>query len=247
MKNGFHLFDSHTHMGTARHRDRTVTADDLLRDMDRHGVDRSMAIPYPVVAEHREQHDLIGRAALAHPDRLAGAACLYPYIPVAEFRDEVKRCREVYGFSALKLQPQYHGLNPFSASSDFFFETAFENGMAVICHTGTGMPFASPALCMMPARRFPELKIVLGHCGGGIYVHEAIVAALFCPNIYLEMSSLMPHHVREVLDHVPSDRLMIGSDLPESVAIEFAKILDMEIADEDKRNILSATASRVFV
>jgi len=247
MKNGFHLFDSHTHMGTARHSGRTVSADDLLRDMDRHGVDRSLAIPYPVVEDYRGQHDLIGRAVQAHPDRLSGAACLYPFIARTEFRDEVRRCREEYGFTALKLQPQYHGLNPFLASSDFFFEAAQENGMAVICHTGTGMPFSSPALCMMPARKFPALKIVLAHCGGGIYVHEAILAAVFCPNIFLELSSLMPHHIREVLNQVPCERLMIGSDLPESVETEFGKILGMDIGDDDKRNILSGTASRIFI
>jgi uncharacterized protein len=240
------LFDSHTHMGTARHSGRKVTSDDLLRDMDLHDVDLSMAIPYPVVDDYRGQHDVIGRAVQAHPDRLSGAACLNPFIARAEFRAEIRRCREQYGFTALKLQPQYHGLNPFLASSDFFFEAALENGMAVICHTGTGMPFSSPALCMMPARKFPGLKIVLAHCGGGIYVHEAMLAAVFCPNIFLEMSSLMPHHVREVLGQVPGDRLMIGSDLPESVDAEFGKILDMDIGDENKRNILSGTASRVF-
>ena len=246
MKNGFRIFDGHAHMGNARHSGRQVSSDDLLCDMDANGVDCAMAIPYPVVDDNRHQHDLIGRAVLAHPDRLRGAACLYPYIPTSEFRDEVRRCREHYGFTALKLQPQYQGLNPFSAASDFLFEAALENKMAVICHTGTGMPFSSPALCMMPARKFPALKIVLGHCGGGIYLHEAIVAALFCPNIYLELSSLMPHHVREVLNHVASDRLMIGSDLPESASTEFGKILGMDIADDDKRSILSATADRVF-
>ena len=33
-------------------------ADDLLRDMDRHGVDHSMAIPFPVVEDYRCQHEL---------------------------------------------------------------------------------------------------------------------------------------------------------------------------------------------
>ena len=163
-----------------------------------------------------------------------------------EVRDEVRRCREVYGFRALKLQPQYHGLNPLSAASDFFFETAEANQMAVICHTGAGLPFSLPSLCMMPARKFPELTIVVAHCGGGIFVHEAILAAVFCPNIVLELSSLMPHHVIEVLAQVPSNRLMVGSDLPESLGIEIGKILTLEIGDEDKRRILSETAGKVF-
>jgi predicted TIM-barrel fold metal-dependent hydrolase len=246
MKDGFRVFDTHTHIGHARHSGRTASADDLLRNMDRHGVDRSVVIPFPVVEDHRREHDLIGRAVKAHPDRLVGAACLNPHLPLSEFRDEVRRCREVYGFRAVKLQPQYHGLNPLSPASDFFFETALANCMSVICHTGAGLPFSLPSLCMMPAHKFPDLTIVVAHCGGGIFVHEAILAAVFCPNIVLELSSLMPHHVLDVLAQVPSGRLMVGSDLPESLEIEIGKILTLDVSDEDKRRILSETASEVF-
>jgi len=246
MKSGFRIFDTHTHLGVARHSGRTCTPDDLLRSMDRCGVDRSLAIPFPVVDDYRAQHDLIGRASREHPDRLLGCACLFPLIDRAMFQDEVRRCREEYGFAALKLQPQYHGLNPLSASSDFFFETALENHMAVICHTGSGLPLASPALLMMPARKFPDLRIVVAHAGGGIFVHKAILAALFCPNIALELSTLMPHHVIEVLSHVGSDRLMIGSDLPESVETEIGKILTLDVPDSDKHNILNETGCHIF-
>lgn len=246
MKSGFRIFDTHTHLGVARHSPRSCTPEELLRSMDRHGIDRSLAIPFPVVDDYRAQHDLIGQAVRDHPDRLMGAACLFPLIERTTFRKEVQRCREQYGFTALKLQPQYHGLNPLSGSSDFFFETAMENHMAVVCHTGSGLPLSSPALLMMPARKYPALKIVVAHAGGGIFVHEAILAALFCPNISLELSSLMPHHVLEVLSYISSDRLMIGSDLPESVETEIGKIQMLDIPDADKRNILHETGCRVF-
>jgi uncharacterized protein len=246
MKNGHRLFDTHTHIGTARHSGRVYSADDLLRDMDQFGVDRAVVIPFPVVEDFRAAHDEIGRAVEAHADRLVGSACLYPYIPEVEFRDEIRRCREQYGFRAVKLQPQYQALNPVSRTSDFWFETAIENGLAAICHTGTGAPFALPSSFMLPARRFPELRIVLSHSGGGVFVGEAITAAVFCPNIYLELSSLMPHHVREVLSHVPAERLMIGSDLPESLETEFGKILSLPIGEEERRSILYDTGARVF-
>ena len=98
MKQGFRIFDTHTHIGEARHTGRRYSADELLRDMDRCGIDRSLVIPFPVVESDRDAHELIGRAVLAHPDRLSGSACMNPFIPEAEFRDEVRRCREVYGF-----------------------------------------------------------------------------------------------------------------------------------------------------
>src|ERR1017187_5948384 len=142
MRDGYRIFDAHTHMGRARHSGRSATAAELLCVMDEHGVDHALAIPYPVVESHRCEHDLIGRAVTEHPDRFTGVACLDPYMPEREFRDEVRRCREQYGFRALKLQPQYHGLNPMSDRSNFFFETAIENQMAVIVHTGAGLPFS---------------------------------------------------------------------------------------------------------
>lgn len=246
MREGQRIFDTHTHVGAARHSGRSYSADDLLRDMDRAGIDRSLVIPFPVVEDHRAAHDEIGRAVLAHPDRLTGAACLYPYLPESEYRGEVRRCREMYGFRALKLQPQYHGLNPLWKTGAFLFECALENRMALIVHTGSGLPYSLPALYMPAARAYPELKIVLAHCGGGIFTGEAFVAASFCSNVYIELSSLMPHQVHEVLNGIPSSRLMIGSDLPENLDVEISKILRLAAPEDVKRDILWRTACAVF-
>lgn len=246
MRDGFRLFDTHTHVGTAKHSGRRYTASQLLTAMDRFGVDRSLVIPFPVVGDFREQHDEIGRAVRAHPDRLVGAACLDPFVPEPTFRDEVRRCVEAHGFRALKFQPQYQPLNPLSPRSDFLWETALEHRLPVVCHTGTGVPFALPSLFILPARRFPDLTLILGHAGGGVYVGEAIVAATVCPNVYVELSSLMPHHITEVLAHVPTNRLLVGSDLPESLETEMGKVLTMDLPDAAKADILWNTAERLW-
>lgn len=246
MKNGYSIFDTHTHLGEARHSGRHLSTEELLRAMDGWGVDRSMVIPFPVVEDYRAAHDYIGQAVRSYPDRLAGAACIYPFIPEREYRDEVRRCSEELGFRALKLQPQYQPLNPLSARSDFLFETAVAHDLTLICHTGTGVPYALPSLFIMPARRFPDLRIVLAHCGGGVYVNEAIVAATVSQNIFLELSTLMPHHIHEVLAHLPSSRLLIGSDVPENLDVEIGKIVNLEIGCDEKRDILWSTARKIF-
>jgi uncharacterized protein len=118
--------------------------------------------------------------------------------------------------------------------------------MVLVVHTGAGAPFALPSLYIAPARKFPDLNIVLGHAGGGLYAGEAIVAAMVCPNIYIELSSLMPHHMVEVLANVSTDRLMIGSDLPESISTEIGKIVSMTIDRDKKQDILWNTAASLF-
>jgi len=241
------VFDAHTHLGTALHSGRKRTVDDVLRDMDHEGVDQSLVIPFPVVEDARATHDEIGRAVLRYPDRLRGAACIPPFMPERQYREEVRRCRQEYGFAALKLQPQYQAVNPLSARFDYVFESALESGMVMICHTGSGIPFALPSLFMMPARRFPELRFVLSHCGGGgILAGEAIVAASFCPNIYLETSTLMPNHVLEVLAHIAADRVMMGTDLSECMHTEIHKLLGLRLSETSLRMLLAGTALSLF-
>ncbi len=246
MRNGFQIYDTHTHLGEARHTGRVATVDTLLATMDRCGVDRSLLIPFPVVADYRAQHDRIADAIRAYSDRFSGAACIDPFISHSEFRDEVRRCATELGFRALKLQPQYQPLNPISERSDFFFESALENKLTVVAHTGAGIPYSLPSLFIMPARKYPDLTIVLAHGGSSVYVTECLVAASVCENIVIELSSLMPHHITEVLRHVPSHRLMAGSDLPESLDAEMSKILGMDLPEEDTKNILWRTARRVI-
>jgi predicted TIM-barrel fold metal-dependent hydrolase len=246
MRNGFQIYDAHTHVGTARHSGRHCSGDEMLAWMDQKGIDRSMLIPFPVVDDYRAAHDEIAAAVRAHPDRFSAAVCIYPFIPEADFREEVRRCAEEHGFRAVKLQPQYQALNPLSERSDFFYETALKHKLPVIVHTGSGVPFALPSLYIMPARKFPKLPIILGHAGGSVFMAESIVAACVCQNIYIELSSLMPHHIYDVLLHVPSQRLMIGSDLPESVDAEIGKIIGMDLTDEVKQDLLWSTAAVLF-
>ena len=247
MRDGYAIFDAHCHLGEAVHSGRVQHSDAMLARMDRYGVDRALAIPFPMVRSYREAHDEIGAAVRTHGDRFAGAACLDPYIGETEFRREIRRCREKYGFRALKFQPQFQPMDPSLPNAEFLFETAIENGMVLVCHTGSGIPYALPSAFMPAARKYPQLNIVLAHCGGGgVLLTDAIVAALFCPNIYLELSTLMPNHVLRVIAQVQPSRLMIGSDLPENLGVEVGKILDLEVAEVVRRDILWATANRVF-
>jgi predicted TIM-barrel fold metal-dependent hydrolase len=245
---GQRIFDTHTHIGRGLHSGRVQTAAQLIREMDRFGVDHSLVIPFPVVEDHREAHDEIARAIREHPGRLSGAACVNPFVPRQYFDDEIRRCVEELGFVAMKLQPQYQGINPLWPVSSFVYETALLHNLPLIIHTGSGIPHALPSLQIPVAQRYPDLRIILAHCGGGgMFKGEAIVAASLCPNIYLELSSLMPHDILEVLHHIPSTRLLAGSDLLESTRVELSKFFLTEgVTEPQCADILWNTASRLF-
>src|SRR5206468_7941368 len=135
-------------------------------------------------ADERHEHDLIAQAVRHHPDRFTGAMCVHPFQPEPVVKDEIRRCTKELGLRALKLQPQFSGLNPMSAKASWFFGLANEFRLPVIVHTGAGVPFALPSLLIPPAREYPDLPIVIGHAGSPVYYLEAIVAAQVCPNLY---------------------------------------------------------------
>lgn len=218
----------------------------MLAHMDSQGIDRSLLIPFPVVADYRAEHDTIARAVREHPDRFTGALCINPFLPEEEVAEEIRRGVEELGLRALKLQPQFCGLNPLSAKATWFFGVANEHRLPVVVHTGAGAPFALPSLLISPARQYPDLPIVVAHCGSSVYYLEAIVAAQVCPNLYLDLSSLMPHQALDVLKHVPASRLMAGSDLPESAVVEMGKIVDLPVDEGTRRAILWETPRRLF-
>ena len=246
MRSGFRVYDTHTHLGSASHSGRTCTADAMLGHMDAHGIDRSLLIPFPVVADHRKEHDTIAAAVRSYPDRFTGSICLNPFLPEQDVADEIRRCVEELGLRALKLQPQFCGLNPLSAKASWFFGLANEYRLPVVVHTGAGAPFALPSLLISPARQYPDLPIIIAHSGSPIYYLEAIVAAQVCPNLLLDVSTLMPHQVLEILKQVPASRLMAGSDLPENADVEMGKIVDLTVDEATRREILWTTPRRVF-
>lgn len=246
MISGFKAYDTHTHLGAAAHSGRTMDAETMLRNMDTLGVDRNLLIPWPVVADPKHEHDLIARACRDHPDRFTGALCLDPFLPERWVKDEIRRGVEELGMRALKLQPQFCGLNPMSPKGSWFFGLANEYRLPVVVHTGSGAPFALPSLLISPAREYPDLPIIIGHGGSPIYYLEAIIAAQVCRNLLVDVSSLMPHHTLHVLQHVEATRVMAGSDLPESAAIELGKVASLEVPEQTRRQILWDTPSRVF-
>lgn len=246
MIGGFRVFDSHTHLGNARHSGRTMDVETMLRHMDAAGIDRQLLIPFPVVADERAEHDLIADAIRRYPDRFCGALCLDPFQPDQQLQDELRRGVEELGLKALKIQPQFCGLNPTGARAAWLFGLANEYKLPVVFHTGAGAPFALPSLLIVPARQYPQLPIIVAHSGSSLYYLEAIVAASVCENLLLDVSSLMPHQTLEVLRHVPPQRVMAGSDLPESAAVELGKIVAAQLPDDLKRTVLWDTPCRVF-
>ena len=101
-------------------------------------------------------------------------------------------------------------------------------------------------LCIPAANKYPKLKIVLAHAGGGIVSAEAQVAASVCGNLYLETSWCIGEDIRWMINTIGSDRVMMGADLPSNVPTEFAKYKALDLAPEVYDKVMGGTAINVF-
>jgi predicted TIM-barrel fold metal-dependent hydrolase len=214
--------------------------------MDESGVDATIVQPYPGAEDAARQHDLIADMCQRNPGRFYGLASLSPHGDHDAYRREVERCVKDLHFVGLKLHTIGHGVNPLSADGDFVFATGHDLGIPVMVHTGPGVPFALPALCIPAARKYPGLKIVLAHAGFAVFTAEAQVAASVCGNLYLETSWCIVEDIRWMISTIGPDRVMMGSDLPSNVPVEVAKYKALELDPQVYARVMAGNAVEVF-
>jgi predicted TIM-barrel fold metal-dependent hydrolase len=240
------IVDSHQHLGRSMFSGVVTAEDDLIGAMDRHGVDAALVMPQPTREDIRQVHDRIAGAAARHRGRIFGMASINPWWPEADYLAEARRCIGVLGFVAIKLHPLGHNLASNHPEADKVFRAAAELGVPVIVHTGLGSPWALPSLCIPPARRHPELPIILAHAGWGLYSAEAMVAAEVCPNIYLEPSWCPSYAVRAMIDRFGAGRVLFGSDHLSNLPVELVKYRSIGLHDEALSSVLGGTARAIF-
>lgn len=240
------IIDTHAHLGECCVFGLVCTEEDMMRRMEENGVDATIVQPYPGAKDFLKRHDEIADLCEKHPGRFFGLASLSPHIGRDRYQREVERCVKDLKFVGVKLHTIGHGVNPLSEDGHLVFETAHEFGIPAMVHTGAGIPFALPSLCMPAAQKYPGLRIILAHAGGGIVSAEAQVAASFCKNLYLETSWCLGEDIRWMISTIGPDRVMMGADLPSNVHVEFAKYRALDLEPEVFDKVMGKTAIEVF-
>jgi uncharacterized protein len=240
------VIDTHAHLGECCVFGLYSTEEDMLQRMDECGVDATIVQPYPGAKDYVKRHDEIANLCAKHPGRFFGLASLTPHQDHDKYKREVERCVKDLKFVGVKLHTIGHGVNPLSEDGDLVFATAYEMGIPAMVHTGAGIPFSLPALCMPAAKKYPKLNIVLAHAGGGIVSAEAQVAASIYDNLYLETSWCLGEDIRWMISTIGSDHVMMGADLPSNVPVEFAKYRALNLDSETYDRVMGKTAVDIF-
>jgi predicted TIM-barrel fold metal-dependent hydrolase len=193
----------------------THTAPNLVRDLRALGIRHAVVLPFDLPFGARNAEALLD-AARRYPELLPFGS-VHPFDRDAERRLVDQRAT---GAQGIKLHPNGQFIAPDHPRTVTLCGRCGAHGLPVLFHCGpVGIePAAARRRCQVSryertVAENPETTFVLGH-SGALQYEEAIRFAERYPNTFFELSCLGLPALRQVLDTVPTDRVLYGTDWP---------------------------------
>ena len=236
------IIDDHVHVHEWSYREGQpeYEVEHVIGQLDACGIDMAIIEDSLAYIGFAQEHsnDETRKAVEAYPDRLIGFANIRPQLGSKACREEIKRTIGNWNFRGIKLHPV---VDRFRANdSDLVFpivEMAMEYDVPIWFHTGH-QPFATPTLVGDLALQFPDVKLIVGHMGHGLF-YDAIMAARRHPSLFLEISQQGGHSFGVACKEVGAHRLIFGSDAPYANPAVIKKMVEgSSLSDNEKAMIL---------
>lgn len=193
-----------------------------------------------------------GEAANLNPIRRLGGP-LRAYLGVQAFAPNPERDiallqanRDAY--VGCKFLCDYHQVPLEHPSLAPYWEFLNENRLLALCHTWGGSHCNGVNNVREVAERYPNVRIIMGHSCHSAWT-EAIRLAQDFPNVYLELTAVLDDRgiLERFVREAGSNRILFGTDLPWfSTHHGIGCILDAEMTDEDRHNILHRNGEAIF-
>jgi predicted TIM-barrel fold metal-dependent hydrolase len=233
-----------------------ITFEELLRRMDRAGVDKAVTwLRPPYGREIDRANAYVHDAMKAHPDRILGFGWADPNLGVEKARETARRCIEQYGFYGVKLN---------GAQNSFFIdapdlslpviEEIAQTGRLLAFHVGADAPeHTHPFRVAKIARRYPDLPILCVHMGG--VGHHDLSASMIefareCPNLHLIGSAVREIPILNAIRALGAERVSFGSDTPFALMhvrlAMYRALLEEEFTDRQRAAVLGGNIARLF-
>lgn len=241
------------------------SADELLKTMDSERIERvaliNSAAP-EVIGITDRVNPWIARYVEGHRDRLVPVGGIHPRHS-RDVNSDMRRILDVDRLGAIKLHPPHMEMaaNAYRADCPSLadvYRLAGEAKRPVFIHTGTSIfpgarnVYADPMACDDVAVDFPETTLVLCHAGRPLWYETAFFLVRRHPNVLLDISSIPPKKLLEVLPRLPevADRILWGTDWPSkgvrSMRGNVEDFLSLPLTDAVKRKILFDNAAALF-
>lgn len=242
------IIDAHAHLGWDFVFDEDFTLQEQLDKHSEYGIEATILQPASChdLETVREQHDRIAEVAAAYPGRFYGMANPNPHLKDAVYEAEVRRCVENLGFVGIKLHTFAHAVHPAGRDGRKAFELARKLGVPVMVHTGAGIPFANPANLIGVALDYPEVPIVMAHCGMMIMAGETAIAMRAAGNLYADITWTAGFNLRHWCAEFGAERFLFGTDHADNAGTEIAKVRTCGLGVDEQQWIFRRSAERLY-
>jgi len=251
------IIDADVHISPTPQGGNSIGIDELLRRMDRAGVERAVTWLQPpyVRSEIDAGNAYVADATRRHPDRILGFGWADPNLGVAKAIADARRAVEEHGCYGVKLNGAQNGFridDPGLALP--VVEAIARLGTVLALHVGAdAYDQTHPSRVATIARAFPELRILVVHMGGAAF-HDLSAAAIAVarehPNLTLVGSAVRAIPILRAVKELGAARVAFGSDTPfELMHVELAKyraLLADEVSAEEQAQVLGGTIAGVL-
>lgn len=238
-----------------------ATAEDLITNMDKEGIDVSVVVNYSWTTHELcvETNDYIIESVARYPKRLFGFGAVSSFTSDASLK-EIERCVSggIRGLGEFRPDTQsldYTQKNIIKSFTDLVRQhklIVMTHASEPVGHVYPGKGSATPSLLYNFIAHFTDLPVVCAHWGGGlpfyalmpevrqalenVYFDTAISPFLYRPEVYQQVTQL-----------IGADRILFGTDYP---VIAPSRILDginaAGLTEQNHEEILSVNARHLL-
>lgn len=236
-----------------------ASADDLIASMDENAIDISIVLNIAWNSQElcRETNDYILDSVSRFPHRLVGFCMVLLDSPEAAFK-EIEHCAKNGIRGIGETRPGRVLLNNLT-QLDPIFRKIIENNLILLTHASeplghiyTGKGDITPEALFPLIARFPELKMVCAHWGGGLPFYALMPEVKqSLDNVYFD-SAASPYLYsagvyNRVKDLVGSEKILFGTDYPlispkrllnEIETLNLSSTVNNQILGENARKLL---------
>jgi len=251
------IIDAHVHVGQPGLFFAPETEPrELVATMDRLG------IAYAVGTDHKSLYEPGGERLARLRDVFEQSEGRLHYLGVfdprrsAECTSALEHARDWPGFVGLKIHPSLHRVPADDTAYEQAWRYAAEHDLPILTHSWSVSDYNAVQYLSTPerfegwVRRFPGVRLVLGHAGGrGAGRSDAVRMANEYANVFLDFAGdIFCYRLIETLvESVPVDKILFGSDHPWSdPRAHLSQVLLAEIGVSAKTKILGRNAMRVY-
>jgi hypothetical protein len=246
------IVDADCHISSHKFDGLAITADELIAQMDRNGVDKALIWLKPpynkdIAPENRAVYD----ASKHYPGRFLPFGWANPRLGDEVTRAAIRQCFEEFGFLGIKFNGAQDGYVIDDATVLPHIEYAASFGKPLAFHSGADFyENTHPYRLGHIAGLFPQTRFLLIHIGGAgtpALDRAAIETAQAHPNITLIGSNVGEHAILRAITVLGADRVCFGSDAPfrmQHVQLAMVRALLRDLPEAAQSAVLGGTILR---